>query len=239
MTELRTITCAHAGAELTGLIAVPGGQGPRPAVMVMHNAFGLGKQVREAIVRLAGEGYVAVATDMYGAGAYSEDHAEVAEMVRPLWTDPDLFRARVVAWHDFLKGLPEIDAGRMAAIGYCFGGQCVLELARSGADVKAVVSFHGLLSTARPARPGEVKAEVAVYTGGRDPHVPREHVEALRQEMAAAGASLQITEFAEAYHAFTDPDAATPQTGRAYDPLAHRVSWAGALALLGAVLSET
>jgi dienelactone hydrolase len=239
MPELRAITCRHAGVDLTGLMALPDAPGPRPAVMVMHNAFGLGRQVREAIVRLAAEGYVAVATDMYGGGAYSEDHAEVAEMVRPLWTDPDLFRSRVVAWHELLKEREEIDAARMAAIGYCFGGQCVLELARSGADVRAVVSFHGLLSTSRPARPGAVKAEVAVYTGGRDPHAPRDHVEALRREMTAAGARLQITEFAESYHAFTDPEAATPQSGRAYDPLAHRISWAGALALLGAVLDET
>jgi dienelactone hydrolase len=236
MTTLLQINCEHEGTGLAGLMALPATPGPHPAVMVMHNAFGLGKQVREAIVRLAQEGYVAVATDMYGGGAYSENHTLIAELVRPLWADPDFLRARVVAWYELLKAQEEIDDSRLAAIGYCFGGQCVLELARSGADVKAVVSFHGLLSAARPARPGSVKAQVTVYTGAKDPHAPSDHVNALREEMTAAGARWQVTEFGEAYHAFTDPDADTPHTGRAYDVLADRVSWAGALALLDSVL---
>jgi dienelactone hydrolase len=115
--------------------------------------------------------------------------------------------------------------------------QCVLELARSGADVKAVVSYHGILTTAMPAKAGAVKAHVAVYTGAKDPYAPREHVDALQDEMIAAGARWQITVFGAAYHAFTDPDAAVKSvSGLAYDPLADRLSWAGTEALLDALL---
>ncbi len=131
-----------------------------------------------------------------------------------------------------------MDAQRVAAIGYCFGGFCVLELARAGADVKAVVSYHGLLSTSLPAQRGAIKGEVVVYTGAKDPHAPHEHVEALRKELDAAEAHHQITVFSEAFHSFTDPDAdALGMPGIAYNALADRVSWAGTLAVLEAVLS--
>jgi dienelactone hydrolase len=121
----------------------------------------------------------------------------------------------------------------IAAIGFCFGGQCVLELARSGADVKAVVSFHGLLSTSMPATPGAIQGQVAIYTGAKDPYAPAEHVTALQQELTAAGARFQVMVFSEACHAFTDPNAAAlGREGIAYDLIADHVSWAGTIALL-------
>jgi len=236
VTNLRPIACLHEGTTLAGLIATPATPGPHPAVLVIHTAFGLGDHMRGVVDRLVRQGYVAVASDMYGAGAYSEDHGEIAEMIKPLRTDPNLLRRRVAAWYDLMKAHEVIDANRIAAVGYCFGGECVLELARSGADVKAVVSFHGLLTTAKPAVPGAVKAQVAVYTGAKDPHAPRKHVEALRDELTTAGARWQITEFGEVYHAFTDPEADTPDLGRAYDAVADAISWTGALALIGAAV---
>jgi dienelactone hydrolase len=100
---------------------------------------------------------------------------------------------------ELLRDRADVDASRIAAIGYCFGGQCVLELARSGADLKAVLRYHGILTTAMPARPGGVRAHVAVYTGAKDPRIPRDHLDALRAELLAAGADWQITEFGSAY----------------------------------------
>jgi dienelactone hydrolase len=239
MTALRAVTCTHAGAILAGQIAAPNTPGPHPAVMVMHNAHGLGEHMRKTAQRLAQCGYVALATDMFGGGMYHNDPKSAGTSIAPLWKDLELLRSRVIAWCEVLKTRPEVDPERVGAIGYCFGGQCVLELARSGADVKAVVSYHGILTTSMPAMAGAVKALVAVYTGAKDPYAPREHVDALRDEMIGAGARWQITVFGEAYHAFTDQDAAAAAlSGVAYDPLADRVSWAGTEALLDALLKR-
>ena len=232
MGELSEIVCEHEGAMLRGRICRPDAPGPHPGVLVVHNAFGLGEHMREVIRQLAAEGYVALAVDMFGEAAYSEDEAVVGGLVAPLWGNPERLRARMAAWQAVLEAHAEVLPGRIAALGYCFGGMCVLEAARGGGGLRAVVSYHGILKTPAPAVPGAVRAHVSVYTGGRDPHVPAEDVAALRAELTAAGADWQITEFAAACHAFTDPAAADPERGRLYDALADRVSWAGTLAML-------
>ena len=233
---MQIVTLEHEGAVLKGEL-FGGEAGSRPGVLVMHNALGLGTQVREVAAKLADLGYVALATDMFGA-ELSSDPAKAGAYFAALQANPDLLRARLTAWHDTLAGLPQVDAARTAAIGYCFGGFCVLELARTGAPLKAVVSFHGLLGTQRPAAPGVIKGQVAAWCGGQDPFVPLDQVETFRAEMAAAEASSQITVFSQAAHGFTDPDAGKMgRPGVAHDPLADQVSWAGALALLKAVLA--
>jgi dienelactone hydrolase len=237
MTDLSTVICRHEGASLQGQLALPNSKGPHPAVMVMHNAHGLGEQVRETTRLLAEEGYLALATDMYGGGIFHENPSAAGDSLGPLWKDPQLLRSRVVAWYEWLKGRSEVATERMAAIGYCFGGQCVLELARSGADLKAVVSYHGILTTSMPARPGAVRGHVAVYTGAEDPYAPRKHVDDFQDEMQAAGARWQIMSFGRCCHAFTDTHIRADLPGLAYDPIADKVSWAGTLALLRATLS--
>src|SRR5579862_1778834 len=158
MTQLRAMAFDHDGVELVGQIAVPEKPGPHPAVMVMHTALGLGGMMRERVSRLAQLGYVAVATDMFGGGVdYHTDPKSAGAMVKDLLSPPQRLRARAVAWYEQLKARPEVDPQAIAAIGFCFGGQCVLELARSGADLKAVVSFHGLLSTSMPAALGAIR----------------------------------------------------------------------------------
>jgi len=238
MTSLQPITCHHEGATLVGQLAKPDATGLRPAVMVMHDAHGLGNQARDSARRLAQLGYIALATDMYGGGVFHTDTKAAGVSLAPLWNDAQLLRSRVVAWYEQLRALPNVDVGRIAAIGYCFGGQCVLELARSGADAKAVVSYHGILKTKLPAERGTVRARVQVYTGAKDPYAPAEDVEALRQEMNTAGAQWDLMIFGDAYHAFTNPErisAGVP--GIAYDAVAHQVSWAGTLALLEQALA--
>jgi dienelactone hydrolase len=236
--QLRPVSLRHEGTELEGQIVGPAGAGPRPAILVMSSAMGLGPHYRAIAARLADEGYVALATDMYGGGAFHSAPKEAGASFEAVTRDPALLRSRVLAWYEALKQQTGVDPARMAAIGYCFGGQCVLELARSGADVKAVVSYHGLLKTTRPAAPGSVKPLVAVYTGARDPYAPQEDVEGFVAEMRHAGARWHLTTFGDAFHAFTTPeDGSLPREGLAYDPLADAVSWAGTLALLKLVLS--
>ncbi len=237
MAELIEVDCAHEGIVLRGLAAVPLGQGAHPAALVVHNAFGLGAQSREVVKALAAKGFFALAVDMFGEGVYSEDREAVATFVAPLWGNSERLRSRMAAWHAVLVARNDVDPSRVAALGYCFGGQCVLEFARSGADIRAVASFHGILSTAAPAARGNVKAHVAIFTGELDPHVPRDNVEAVRAELISAEADWQITEFGQARHAFTDRGAASPKTGREYNPLADEVSWAATLALLSRMSS--
>jgi dienelactone hydrolase len=237
MTALDKLTFEHAGAWLAGEVARPAGDGPFPAVLVMASALGLSPQMRESAGLLAAQGYLAVATDMFGDGAYFADPTKAGDDYAVLMASPELLRARVVAWFETVAALPDVDATRIAAIGYCFGGCCVLELARSGVDVKAVVSYHGILTSQNPAAPGVIKGEVVAYCGGKDPYAPEDTIAGLHRELTEAGASHHITVFAEAQHSFTDVSASKHgRPGIAYDAIAHRVSWAGTLALLETVL---
>lgn len=236
MTDLQTITLRHDGKTLLGELALPAGSSPCPGVLVFPNAFGLGAQVREAAMALARRGYVALACDMYGDAFYSEDQEAISGVITPLFGEPDLLRARTSAWHALLAARSDVQAESLAALGYCFGGLCALEHARAGADIKAAISFHGLLSTSRPAARSAIKGHVAIFTGAKDPHVPADHVATFREEMIACEARWQITEFGEARHAFTDRNAASPERGRAYDPVAHAQSWDAAMGLLEFVL---
>ncbi|TAL03067.1 MAG: dienelactone hydrolase family protein [Rhodospirillaceae bacterium] len=238
MTDLRTFEYDHDGVALKGQLAKPAGTGPHPGVLVMHDARGLGELVQRRARDLAAAGYVALVTDMYGLGRRSTGPEEFGPLFGALQNEPERLRARVVAGFEALRALPEVDAGRIGAIGFCFGGQCVLELARSGAEAQAVVSFHGLLTSRLPARVGEVKAKVLVLTGAHDPFAPIEDVRAIEAEMTAAGANWQMTLYGEGWHAFTDPtaDQMTNVPGLRYDPLLAKLSWAQATAFLDATL---
>ena len=236
--ELEKLNLSHEGAQLVGEVARPQGEGPHPAVLVMYNAIGLGEQVRNSAKALAAQGYIAICTDMYGGGRFYEDATKAADDYMALMQNPALLRSRVVAWYEAAGRLSGVDASRIAAIGYCFGGCCVLEMARSGVDVKAVVSYHGVLTTSLPAEPGAIKGEVAAYCGALDPYAPPETTQGLRREMDAAGARCAITEFAGVYHSFTDPHGHVPPVpGTGYDAMAHKVSWAGTVALLEVVFA--
>lgn len=230
------VSFPYAEVVFKGQLYRPAGAGPHPGVLVVPTARGIGGHVLPIAERLAGEGYVALVVDLYGDGAYSRDDAVIGTLVGSLWGNAPALRSRMQAWLDVLRRDASVAPDRIAALGYCFGGQCVLEMARAGCDVRAVVSFHGILSTNLPAEPGAIRAKVAVHTGGLDPHAPRAAVEALRAELTAAGADWHIAEYGGAYHGFTDPEANSPDTGRAYHPLADRLSWSSTLGLLAAVL---
>lgn len=233
---MKEINIDHGGVSLTGFFETPEGTGPFPAVLIMHSGLGLGDNERRAARRLHDLGYATLLIDMYGGG-FDIPMERAGECFAAMQAAPDNIRSRVVAWFDALVQRSEVDAARIASIGYCFGGTCAMELARSGADVKASVSLHGILSTHAPATPGAIRGDIAAWCGEDDPYSPPEQLEAFRKEMREAGARCQITVFGKVAHGFADPEAgALGREGIAYDARADAVSWAGTAALLGEVL---
>ena len=213
--------------------------GKRPGVLVVHEWWGLNDHAKNQARRLAEAGYVGFALDMYGVGKVTTHPQEAQAFATEAAKDPAVAAARFNAGLEQLKRDPYVDPTRLAAIGYCFGGGVVLGMARAGADLAAVVTFHGSLETRSPAQPGKVKARVLVLAGGADPFVPPEQVEAFRKEMQAAGARVEVVTYAGAKHGFTNPDAGRygmPQL--AYDAAADRQSWAAMLKLFHEVLGS-
>ena len=193
----------------------------RPGVLVMPEAFGLGAHATQRAERLASLGYVALAGDPYGNGLEVTDLQEAIKYASALREDPAKFRHRARVALDTLASLPQVDASRLAAIGYCLGGTFALELARDGAPLRGVVSFHGGLETPRPAVAGQVKAKILVCTGADDPFVPVAHVNALAEEMTKAQADWQIMSYGGTVHSFTNPHAdRVGMPGIAYNKLA-------------------
>jgi dienelactone hydrolase len=239
MSDLRAIEYEQDGVTLRGELAVPAGPGPHPGLLVMHDAHGLGSHVRQRCRELAASGYVAFASDMYGGGQRFANARDAGKLFAALQDKPEQLRERVLAGFKVLKAQPQTDTGRIGALGYCFGGQCVLELARSGADVRAVVSFHGLLRAKIPAEPGVVKSKVLALTGMLDPYAPAADVETFQKEMTAAGVDWQLTVYGQGWHAFTDPAAAEMSNvpGVKYDPLLSKLSWDQARSFLDALVN--
>ena len=239
MPETQELTYRHGDTTLTGQIARPVGDGPHPAVLVMHSALGLDDHMCRRAGGVADLGYIALATDMYGVGGMTLTRGEQGRHFMRLQKHPDLMRARVLAGFEAVRALPDVDGDRVSAIGFCFGGQCVLELARSGAPARSVVSFHGVLTTAQPAQPGAVSARILCITGAKDPYAPAADVASLQQEMTAAAADWQVTMYGAGFHAFTFPDIGEQNIpGVAYDPLLDRLSWAQATEFLAATLER-
>jgi dienelactone hydrolase len=200
--------------------------GRRPGILVMPGGFGLGVNAKQRAEMLAGLGYVALAGDPYGNGIEINDLQEVMKSVSALRADPAKFRHRAQVALDKLASLPQVDPRRLAAIGYCLGGTFALELARAGAPLTGVVTFHGGLETQRPAAPGQVKAKILVCTGADDPSVPVAHVNAFADEMTKAGVDWHIISYGGTTHGFTYPDAESRGIAWiAYDQRADERSW--------------
>ncbi len=190
----------------------------QPGVLVVHDWTGLQEYAKERTKQLAGLGYVAFAADVYGKGVRPTDSKECAVCAGKYRQDLPLLRKRISLAMDQLKGLPQTDAKKLGAIGYCFGGTSVLELARSGADIAAVVSFHGGLGTTLPAAEGSIKAKILVCHGGADAKVNLE-VPAFQEEMKKSAAKMEFITYEGAQHGFTKP-------GSAYQEKADKESWA-------------
>jgi dienelactone hydrolase len=211
----------------------------RPGVLVFHEGLGLGEFAMERARRLAALGYVALAADMFGDRRQASNLQQIATLVGGLRAEPEKLRARGRAALTTLAALPQVDADRLAAIGFCFGGSVVLELAREGADLKAVVSFHGVLATKLPAQAGRVKASVLVCTGADDPLAPPEQLTDFENEMRAGGVKdWQIIAYGNTLHGFTNPAADGSMMRTAlYNEQADRRSWASMKSLFDEVLT--
>jgi dienelactone hydrolase len=205
-------------------------QGKRPAVLVVHEWWGHNDYARQRARMLAEQGYVALAVDMYGDGKTAMHPDDAGRFAGEVMKNKAVGEARFNAALAFIRQQPAVDPARIAAIGYCFGGGVVLHMARQGADLKGVVSFHGSLATDAPAKEGAVKARVLVFNGESDKMIPPEQVAAFKEEMTRAGASFRYVGYPGVRHSFTNPEADALavkfKLPLAYDKEADRDSWA-------------
>ena len=235
MEGLQPLPLSHDGDALEAYISRPEGAGPFPTVIIYHSGLGLMPFECNKAKAVAKLGYLGVVADMFGLGARNIQPGDLSAYEK-LRSRDEFLRERVVTWFDAIAALPDTDPARIGAFGFCMGGACVLELARSGRDAKAVVSYHGTLTTHDAARKGTVKPVVAAYCGLDDPYAPADTIGTLRDEFTAAEAEFHIVEFAKVGHSFTNPDAHGEMPGIAYDAVADAVSWAGTLALFETTL---
>jgi dienelactone hydrolase len=217
-------------------------KGKRPAVLVVHEWWGHNEYARKRARMLAELGYVALAVDMYGDGKTAQHPDDAGKFAAEAMKNKAVGEGRFNAALDFIKQQPSVDTARIAAIGYCFGGGVVLHMARQGADLKGVVSFHGSLATDSPAKAGAVKARVLVFSGDADKMIPPEQVAAFKDEMTKAGASFRFVGYPGVMHSFTNPDAdkyaAKFKLPMAYDKKADRDSWAQTKKFLTEIFSN-
>lgn len=199
--------------------------GPRPVVMIHHAWVGRDEFVADKARKLAELGYLGFAADMYGKGVLGSSAEENARLMQPFMQDRAKLQRRLLAALAAVKLMPWADGGRVAAIGFCFGGLCALDLARTGADVRGVVAFHGLPLPADNIPEPRIKAKVLVLHGHDDPMATPEQMLGLQTELSNAGADWQMHIYGNTMHAFTNPVANDPGFGTVYQPGADRRSW--------------
>jgi dienelactone hydrolase len=200
-------------------------KGKRPGVLVVHEWYGLESYAKQRTEQLAKLGYVAFAADIYGKGVRPKNNEEAGKQATIYRKDRQLLRDRANAGLKVLQSNPLTDIKRIAAIGYCFGGGTVLELARSGANIAGVVSFHGNLDTPNPNDAKNIKTKVLVLHGADDPLVPKEQVTAFENEMRQVNVDWQLISYGRTVHAFTNPAAKGQMEGVQYNPVADQRSW--------------
>ena len=221
--KTETVNYQAKNIDLKGYVAFPDAENA-PLVLIAHTWAGKDEFVHQRAEDLAALGYVGFAVDMYGNGKVGADTAENESLMTPLVSDRDMLKDRIVSALNYGKDLSGVDSSRTAAIGYCFGGLVVLDLARSGEDLRGVVSFHGLLMPSDISEKG-IKAKVLVLHGERDPMVPLDMVDTFQKEMTEANADWQLHSYGGTYHAFTNPDANDPNLGTQFNKSANERSW--------------
>ncbi|MBK8981496.1 MAG: dienelactone hydrolase family protein [Ignavibacteria bacterium] len=201
-------------------------EGIKPGVLIVHQWKGLGEYEKMRARMLAELGYVAFAVDIYGKDVRPVSAEESGQEAGKYYADRNLFRERVNGGLSELLKMSNVDKSKIAAIGYCFGGAGVLELARSGADINGVISFHGSLKSGNPDDAKNIKTKVLIQHGAVDPNVPESDVSAFKKEMEDAGKDYVLTEYGGAVHSFTSKNAGNdPSKGSAYNENADKRSW--------------
>lgn len=227
--EVRTerVEYRDGDVELAGHLAWDDAiDGPRPGVLVVHEWWGLNDYARQRVEQLADMGYVAFALDMYGAGKQTEHPAEARQWATQIRSNVDAWQSRAEAGLDVLRSNELVDRQRIAAIGYCFGGSTVLQMALSGADLRGVASFHGALPEATPEQAEQVQAKMLICHGAADGFVPEEAIDKFRATLEAADVDYMLVYYGGARHSFTVPTADEHGIdGLAYQAEADRRSW--------------
>ena len=240
LAEVRTKVVEYKQGEtvLEGYLAWDdAAKGKRPGVLVVHDWMGVGPYAKSRTEQLARLGYVALAADIYGKGVRPQNSQEASQQAGRYKKDRPLLRARVTAALETLRGTEGVDAKRIAAIGYCFGGTTVIELARSGAEIAGVVSFHGGLDSPSPADGKNIKGKVLALHGADDPFVPAADLAAFEEEMRKGNVDWQLVKYGGAVHSFTHADAGSDNSkGAAYNERADRRSWEAMKAFFAEIL---
>lgn len=202
------ISYTQGDTVMKGLIAYDDAiTGKRPGVLVVHEWWGHNAYARKRAQMLAELGYTALAVDMYGDGKTADHPDDAGKFSNAVGSNLPLAKARFDAAVETLKQQDTVDADNIAAIGYCFGGGILLNMARLGTDIDGVVSYHGSLATSSPAEKGDIKTRIRVFNGADDPFVKPEQIEAFKQEMDNAGVDYRFVNYPGAMHSFTNPDA--------------------------------
>lgn len=234
---LREIGYQADGVVMRGRLGVPPGSGPFPGVLVAHEANGLDDFQASRAATLAEMGYLTFALDYHGEGTVYTDRDEMFSRLEDLGTDPERIRARAAAGLDVLLSQPQADPARVAAIGFCFGETVVMELARTGADLKAVVGFHPGLNILRPGDSRHIRGSVLMCVGADDPIVPIERRTAFEEEMRSAGVDWRMVLYGGVMHSFTHPNCESMGLpALKYDQRAAERSWRTMLDLFQEVL---
>jgi dienelactone hydrolase len=224
--QTRTVEYSHDDTTLEALIAWDdSATGPRPGVLVSHAFRGREEFECRKAEQLAELGYVGFALDLYGKGVIAESTEQASGLMGGFLADRLLLQRRLAACVAVAQAQPEVDESQLAAIGYCFGGLCVLDMARSALPVAGVASFHGLLTAPEQAIGSTIAAKILVEHGWDDPMAPPEQVLTFAAEMTAADADWQLHAHGGTVHAFTNPAANDPSFGTVYNPDAERRSW--------------
>jgi len=237
VTELELIYHAD-DLTMRGALFLPDASGPRPGVLVFPEIFGLNDHATGRARRLAEMGYAALACDLHGDRAILAELSQAQKVSSAMRENPLRNRARATPALAAFTARPEVDSNKIAAIGFCFGGTMALELARGGADLRAIVGFHSGLATVRPQDAANIKGRVLVCIGADDPGIPPEQRAAFEAEMRAASVPWEMHLYGNTVHSFTNPEAGKlgrPAMAR-YDARADRVSWAAMAALFDEVL---
>ncbi|MGX2030097.1 MULTISPECIES: dienelactone hydrolase family protein [Methylocaldum] len=234
----QAIDYSHNDVQLEGFFAYDNKRPqPLPAVLISHAWGGRDEFVCNKARKLAELGYAAFALDMYGKGIIGSGPEENARLMNPLMNDRRLLQDRITTALETVRKLPQVDPKRIAAMGFCFGGLCVLDLARTGADLRGVVSFHGLFLPPGNTQGNKIKTKVLVLHGHDDPMAPPDQAANLAKELTEAEADWQIHIYGNTLHAFTNPMANDRSFGTVYDETADRRSWESLRNFLAEVLN--
>ncbi len=237
----KTIQYSDQGTLLESVISLPANtKAKHPGILVVPDWMGIGPVVKSQIEKLSQLGYTAMAVDVYGKENRPTNTEEAAKIAGKFKADRKSTRTRIqLALNELLKS-PGIDPTRIAVMGYCFGGMVALELGRSGADVKGIVTFHGTLNTPTPQDAQHIKGQVLVFHGADDPYVNSQEVESFEKEMKEAKVDWELVKYGGAVHSFTNPNAGSdPSKGAAYNAAADAKSWSALVLFLKRIFTPT